>query len=242
MSAVVVPATAVGAVAVDDFNGTVRGTRSVETTGSSTFGKFDGFRVIRLSKGQLNETPLVALTYTTSPTDLLSSTNGQLFLDLFDVEGGRDYTALSITAVVTDANGGQSTYNAGIGPTPSHGFVFNYACAAGQASCFKGNADLGNITRLMVEFRHGNGNAAAPAVTFRIADIMSTPLGGARPAAPVPTLVGAAPILASADATTVSWNVEMRSGAGPASLVAAPSATGVQTGGSKSAANVARTA
>lgn len=162
MSAVVVPATAVGAVAFDDFSGTVRGTRSVDTTGSSTFGEVDGFGVIRLSKGQLNETPLVALTYTTSPTDLLSSTNGQLFLDLFDVEGGRDYTALSITAVVTDANGGRSTYNVGIGPTPSHGFVFNYACTAGQSACFKGNADLGNITRLTVEFRHGNGNASAP--------------------------------------------------------------------------------
>ncbi|MBD9699199.1 hypothetical protein IGS67_06795 [Flavimobilis sp. GY10621] len=231
MSAVAVPATAVGAVAFDDFAGTVRDARSVATVGDSTFGESGGFGVVRLNKGGSNETPLVALTYTMSPTDLLASTNGQLFLDLFDVEGGRDYMALSITARVTDDNGGTSTYNSGIGPTPSHGFVFNYACASGQTACFKGNADLGNITQLTVEFRHGNGNASAPAVTFRIADITSTPLGGARPAAPTPTVVGANPILISADARTVSWDVEMRSGVGPASLTGPPSAAGVSGGG-----------
>ncbi|WP_165375466.1 putative Ig domain-containing protein [Sanguibacter massiliensis] len=225
------PATAVGAVAFDDFAGAVRGTRTVDTVGDSTFAESGGSGVVRLNKGQLNETPLVALTYTMSPTDLLASTNGQLFLDLFDVEGGRDYMALSITAVVTDANGGRSTYNAGIGPTPSHGFVFNYACTAGQSACFKGNADLGNITRLSVEFRHGNGNAAAPAVTFRIAGITSTPLGGARPAAPVPTIIGYSPLAISADARTATWDIEMRSGATPASLAGAPSAAGVTVDG-----------
>lgn len=217
---VAAPASAAGAIAFDDFSGTVRGTRSYEVAGNSTFTQSGGTGNIKLEKLAGNgSVPTVTLTYAMGPTNLKDTTNGQLFLDLLDVQGGSGLTAVSISAIVTDSSDRSSSYNSGIGATPSHGFVFNYDCSPGQTACFKGTADLRDITTLQVMFMHGDGNATAPAVTLRVAGITSTPLGGARPAVPAPVITTATPAVVGADGGETSFDVVFRSGASEASLV-----------------------
>lgn len=217
---VAAPASAAGAIAFDDFSGTVRGTRSYDVAGNSTFTQSGGTGNIKLEKLAGNGSiPTVTLTYAMGPTNLKDTTNGQLFLDLLDIQGGSGLIAVSISAIVTDSSGRSSSYSSGIGATPSHGFVLNYDCSPGQTTCFTGTADLKDITTLQVMFTHGDGNATAPAVTLRVAGITSTPLGGARPAVPTPVITTATPAVVGADGGETSFDVVFRSGASEASLV-----------------------
>lgn len=219
-------AAAVGApVVIDDFAGTVLGTRTVttlpasgtSTTASGTFNQAGGIGTMTMN-GNGNGSGGVQLDYAFAPTDLRSgSSNNQFFLQFASIQrtpvGSEGETAANISIQVTDSTNAVSSFNTGVPNVDAFNVVLNFDCSQG-GTCFSPAVNFSAIKKVTVLVLYPTNHDATASLTARVDTIRTTPPGGAVPAAPNATLSSSAtgdPYYAPAG-TTVDVTIPFTSG------------------------------
>lgn len=189
-------ARAIGApVVVDDFGGTVRGTRTVQVvnTGTSpdpTFTQAGGIGTMRLN-GAGNSTTGIQLDYAFPQTDLtVGGSNTQFFVEFTSIQRTPEVlgeNAASISISVTDSSGRTGVYNTGIGNTGDWDVVLNFECTSSPV-CFSPQVDFTRVTALSLLVLYPRNQDPSHATVVAIDALRTTPTGGVAPTPPAPEI------------------------------------------------------
>lgn len=227
-------------VIVDDFDGTVLGTRTVttlplpntSTTAPGTFTQSGGSGTMTMG-GYGNAAGGVQLAYSMPSTDLTSGgSNTQFMLDFASIQRTGttplDPTAAIISISVT-GGGITGTYSTGVGNTGPFNVVLNFSCASGP--CFSPQPDFTHVTAIQVTVMYPrNHEATANTTTAVLNSIHTTPTGGAVPSPATPTVTGPATPAYALSGATLSYHVHFASD-GTSAPVYSLSSSGVSVTG-----------
>ncbi|MBV8946134.1 MAG: hypothetical protein JOZ95_12000 [Solirubrobacterales bacterium] len=180
------------------------------TTPQGTFSQSNGVATLTMS-GAGNGISGSTLQYTSAsgdPVDLTGGgTNAQIFIDfalINQMPAASDFSPPGVTTYIsaTDGNG-----NTAISPSDGVGnaFAFN---AAFPFSGFQGTIDWTRITQLAFSFVYPISHTGGGSLEVQVNKLWATPLGGAPPTPPVPTVTAPPSAIGFAGATvdfTVSF-------------------------------------
>ncbi|MCD2498230.1 beta strand repeat-containing protein [Microbacterium nymphoidis] len=243
--AVPVAASAVAPIVIDDFSGTVTGTRSVDSTSPSGYGftESGGVGIVQTYSPNGGSVTGTTLQYTFgSALDLTSNGNNTEFMigvESVTRTGNAPEWESAVTAAisVTDTNGTTGVYNTGYPVVTDFNQIMNFSCN-GMSACFTPSPDFHSVASITVSF-YSPRNLSPDVTTIRLTEIRTTPTGGAQPGAPAVTFapVGATSPRWIEGTGQLSWDVSILSDGQPASLTTGPAATSfaVQTTGTVSA-------
>lgn len=192
----VAPTASAATVLIDDFAGSVLGTRTVQTlpapntstTAAGTFSESGGIGTI-VAGGDGNSAAGVRLTYNMSAKDLTSGgANDQFFLEFTDIARGPQpelySTAANISIAVTSANGVTGTYSTGVNSTNGpFNIVLNMNCNVNPV-CFNPQPNFTQVTKVEVSIMFPTNHHSASTLTAKLEQIRTTPPGGAVPLPP----------------------------------------------------------
>ncbi len=176
-------------VMIDDFSGTIRGTRSVDTTGPATFNQSNGLGIFTAS-GSGNTAGAATLTYTMPQSDLTDSgSNTQFFFEFTDIHRTNRPnvwdTAANISISVT-GGGVTGVYNTAVTNTDGpFNVVFNLNCGTSGGACFTPLPNFTAVTKIEIRVAYPqNYDSSNGTLTAQLEQIRTTPAGGAVPAVP----------------------------------------------------------
>ncbi len=190
------PSASAATVVIDDFAGSVLGTRTVQTlpepntstTSPGTFSQSGGVGTL-IAGGNGNSAAGVRLTYDMPSKDLTSGgLNNQFFLEFADISRGPSpssySTAANISIAVTSANGVTGSYGTGVNSTNGpYNIVLNMNCSVNPV-CFTPQPDFTHVTKVQVSITFPSNYESASTLTAKLEQIRTTPAGGAVPSAP----------------------------------------------------------
>lgn len=216
------------ALTIDDFSGSVYGTRTVtplplpdtSTTAPGTFTQTGGEGILTFG-GNGNAVGGVQLDYAFSGAlDLRAgSNNAQLFFETTSIQrtGGQvGDTATILTAQVTDSGGTVGTYSTSISSATAQNLVLNFDCTTNPV-CFTPQINFARVTHLRVTFAFPSNYSGSSSTTVHLSSIRTTPLGGVIPDPATPLISIPAPVVAPAGAT-ISFPFTFTSGGQPVSV------------------------
>ncbi|WP_019135849.1 beta strand repeat-containing protein, partial [Cellulomonas massiliensis] len=234
-------AQAVGApVVVDDFGGTVRGTRTVQVVNSGTspdptFTQSGGIGTMRLN-GSGNSTTGIQLDYAFPQTDLtVGGSNTQFFVEFTGIQRTPEVlgeNAASISISVTDSSGRTGVYNTGIGNTGDWDVVLNFECTSSPV-CFSPQVDFTRVTALSLLVLYPRNQDPAHETVVTIDALRTTPTGGVAPTPPAPEITEPATTggtVYAATGTTLQFPVRFASDGAAVDVTGLSAADVVATG------------
>ncbi|WP_433675834.1 beta strand repeat-containing protein [Microbacterium gorillae] len=237
--AVPVAASAVAPIVIDDFNGTVTGTRSVSSTSPSGYGftESGGVGIVQTYSPNGGSVTGTTLQYSFgSPLDLTSNGNNTEFMigiESVTRTGSAPVweNAVSAAISVTDTNGTTGVYNTGYQAVTDFNQIMNFTCDGGLSACFTPSPNFHSVASLKVSF-YSPRNLSPDVTTIRLTEIRTTPTGGAQPSAPSVTIAPSGASTANPvwieGSGQLTWDVAITSDGQPATLVTAPTAAGFQ--------------
>ena len=192
----VAPAAHAATIMIDNFSGTVLGTRTTtalplpqtSTTPPGTFTESGGFGTFNVG-GAGNGIGGYQLRYNFTNRDLTDGgLNNQFFAEFASIQRTPNphlyYTALSITIKARDSSGVVGTYNTGVNSTGQFNIVLNMFCSPGQSSCFTPQPNFASINQIEVEVMFPSNHHYDSSTTAILDTIRTTPAGGAVPPRP----------------------------------------------------------
>ena len=237
----VTPVHAVGRpVVIDNFNGTVLGTRTItpgpapetSTTSPATFTLTPGLLTTTMN-GNGNSAASLTLDYAMHDEDITDGGNNtQFFLEFQSIErtpvpqGQEGQTAALIGITVTDSSGNSGSYQTGISNTGPFNVVLNFSCSSG-GTCFSGAPNFASINDISISITYPQNDDATESLTAEVSLIMTSPTGGAIPPPASPSVTTPTnSILALAGTASATFTVAFTSNGAPAPVGPAPSGSG----------------
>ncbi|GAA2234298.1 hypothetical protein GCM10010401_02780 [Rarobacter faecitabidus] len=186
---VVAPGAHAATIMIDDYAGTVLGSRSASTVGSGSFTQSGGLGVFT-AQGAGNTAGSATISYAIPTRDLTDSgLNKQFFLEFTDINRTNRPNAWDTAANISiSVTGGGITgvYSSGIANTDGpFNFVFNMDCNVTGGACFSPMPNFTSVTAISVTVAYPrNYDTSGGVLTAKLDQIRTTPLGGGVPAAP----------------------------------------------------------